>query len=239
MIEVIYHRLFANKTEGKRQLLTCFFEGGYFNKPLIAKSAFLAIASEAELKENKLLREDIQKFLDSIEKTIVFGWLVIGIPGKHYNSIDIQGEEDSSQVKSKIESGLNVCFREIQNLTGLAKCLALISYSLRSDYDYTRALSLLNQTHAEIETLKNFENTHFLSDIYFYLALAFYSIDLDEQALISIDLSIEGESEKSQYYARKSVILGKLEDYKEALVSINKAIKIDPENHKYYLIKSQ
>jgi hypothetical protein len=228
MIEVIYHRLFANKTEGKRQLLTCFFEGGYFKKPLIARSAFLAIASEAELKENKLLRGDIQNFLDSIEKTIVFGWWVIGIPEKDY-SIDIQGEEDSSQVKSKIESGLNVCFREIQNLTGLAKCLALISYSLRSDYDYTRALSLLNQTHAEIETLKNFDNTHFLSDIYFYLALAFYSIDLDEQALISIDISIETESEKSPYYAIKSVILGNLEYYKEALFSINKAIEIDPE----------
>ncbi|MEG3954346.1 caspase family protein [Microcoleus sp. herbarium2] len=210
MIEVIYHRLFANKTEGKRQLLTCFFEGGYFKKPLIARSAFLAIASEAELKENKLLRGDIQKFLDSIEKTIVLGWWAIGMPGKHY-SIDIQGEEDLSQVKSKIESGLNVCFREIQNLTGLAKCLALISYSLRSYDDYTRALSLLNQTHAEIETLKNFDNTHFLSDIYFYLALALYSIDLDEQALISINISIETESEKSHYYARKSVILGKLE----------------------------
>ncbi|MEG4022740.1 TPR end-of-group domain-containing protein [Microcoleus sp. S13C4] len=238
MIEVIYHRLFANKTEGKRQLLTCFFEGAYFKKPLIAKSAFFAIASEAELKENKLLREDIQKFLDSIEKTIVFGWWVIDMPEKDY-SINIPGEEDSSQVKSKIESGLNVCFREILNLTGLAKCLALISYSLRSYSDHTRALSLLNQTHAEIETLKNFENTHFLSDIYFYLALAFSSIDLDEQALISINISIETESEKSHYYARKSVILGELEYYKEALVSINKAIKVDPENSHYYVLKSQ
>lgn len=237
MIEVIYHRLFANKAEGKRQLLTCFFEGAYFKKPLIARSAFLAIASEAELKENKLLREDIQKFLDSIEKTIVFGWWVIGMPGKHY-SIDIHGEEDSSQVKSQIESGLNVCFREIHNLTGLAKCLALISYSLRSYDDYTRALSLLNQTHAEIETLKNFDNTHFLSDIYFYLALAFYSIDLDEQALISIDISIEIESENSHYYARKSVILARLEYYEEALVRINKALKIDPEVPNYYTIKS-
>ena len=237
MIEVIYHRLFANKSEGKRQLLTCFFEGGYFKKPLIAKSAFLAIALEAELKENKLLREDIQKFLDSIEKTIVFGWWVIGRREKDY-SINIQGEEHSSQVKSKIESGLNVCFREIMNLTGLAKCLALISYSLRSYYDYTRALSLLNQTHAEIETLKNFDNLHFLSDIYFYLALAFYSIDLDEQALISIDISIETASEKSNYYALKSVILANLEYCKEALVSINKAIKINPENSHYYVMKS-
>ena len=237
MIEVIYHRLFANKTEGKRQLLTCFFEGGYFKKPLIARSAFLAIASEAELKENKLLREDIQKFLDSIEKTIVFGWWVIGIPEKDY-SINIQGEEDSSQVKSKIESGLKVCFHEIQNLTGLAKCTALISYSLRSDYDYTRALSLLNQTHAEIETLKDFDNTHFLSDIYFYLALGFYLIDLYEQALISIDISLETESEKSHYHAIKSAILGDLEYYEEALVSINKAIKNDAENHNYYRIKS-
>ncbi|UNU27082.1 TPR end-of-group domain-containing protein [Microcoleus vaginatus] len=237
MIEVIYHRLFANKNEGKRQLLTCFFEGGYFKKPLIARSAFFAIASEAELKENKLLREDIQKFLDSIEKTIVFGWWVIGMPEKDY-SINIQGEEDSSQVKSKIESGLKVCFRETQNLTGLAKCLALISYSLRSDYDHTRALSLLNQTHAEIETLKIFDNTHFLSDIYFYLALAFYLIDLDKQALISIDISIETESEKSHYYALRSEIMNYLERYEEALVSINKAIEIDPENPNYYAIKS-
>jgi tetratricopeptide (TPR) repeat protein len=237
MIEVIYHRLFANKTEGKRQLLTCFFEGAYFKKPLIARSAFLAIASEAELKENKLLRGDIQNFLDSIEKTIVFGWWVIGMPGKYY-SIDIHGEEDSSQVKSKIESGLNVCFREIQNLTGLAKCLALISYSLRSYDDYTRALSLLNQTHAEIETLKNFDHTHFLSDIYFYLALAFSLIHLDEQALMSIDKSIETQSENSQYYALKSAILNFLERDEEALFSINKAIEIDPVHPNFYMIKS-
>jgi len=237
MIEVIYHRLFANKTEGKRQLLTCFFEGAYFNKPLIAKSAFLAIASEAELKENKLLREDIQKFLDSIEKTMVFGWWVIGIPEKDY-SINIQGEEDSSQVKSKIDSGLKVCFREIQNLTGLAKCVALISHSLRIYSDHTRALSLLNQASAEIETLKNLENTHFLSDIYFYLALAFVSLDLDRQALISIDISIETESKKSHYYSLKSVIMANLEYYEEALISINKAIKIDAENPNYYSNKS-
>jgi len=239
MIEVIYHRLFANKTEGKRQLLTCFFEGGYFKKPLIARSAFLAIASEAELKENKLLRGDIQNFLDSIEKTIIFGWWVIGIPEKNYR-INIQGEEDSSQVKSKIESGLKVCFSEIQNLTGLAKCLALITYSMRSYYDYTRALSLLNQTHAEIETLKNFDNTHFLSDIYFYLAFAFYLINLDEQALINIDISIETASaENSHHYLIKSETLDNLEYYEEALVSINKAIKIAPEISNFYAIKSR
>ncbi|MDP8935697.1 MAG: hypothetical protein M3N42_16560, partial [Cyanobacteriota bacterium] len=155
MIEVIYHRLFAKNNEGKRQLLTCFFEGAYFKKPLIAISAFLAIASEAELKENKLLRADIQNFLYSIEKTIVFGWCVIGRPEKNYSiSIKIQGEEVSSQVKSQIESGLRVCFREIQNLTGLAKCVALISHSLQIYSDHTRALSLLNQAYAEIETLK-------------------------------------------------------------------------------------
>jgi Flp pilus assembly protein TadD len=238
MIEVIYHRLFAKNTEGKRQLLTCFFEGAYFKKPLIAISAFVAIASEAELKENKLLRGDIQKFLDSIEKTMVFGWWVIGMPEKDYSiSIEIQGEEVSSQVKSRIESGLRVCFREIQNLTGLAKCTALVSHSLRS-YSDQGALSLLNQAYAEIETLKNFDNTHFLSDIFFYLALAFSSKDLQDKALISINKSLEIESEKSLFYAIKGEILGKLEYYEEALVSINKAIKIDAENHNYYMDKS-
>ena len=238
MIEVIYHRLFAKNTEGKRQLLTCFFEGAYFKKPLIAISAFVAIASEAELKENKLLRGDIQNFLDSIEKTMVFGWWVIGMPEKDYSiSIEIQGEEVSSQVKSRIESGLRVCFREIQNLTGLAKCMALVSHSLRS-YSDQGALSLLNQAYAEIETLKNFDNTHFLSDIFFYLALAFSSKDLQEKALISINKSLEIESGKSLFYAIKGEILGNLEYYEEALVSINKAIKIDAENHNYYMDKS-
>ena len=238
MIEVIYHRLFANKTEGKRQLLTCFFEGAYFKKPLIAISAFLAIASEAELKENKLLRGDIQNFLDSIEKTMVFGWWVIGRPEKDY-SINIQGEEDSSQVKSKIESGLRVCFGEIQNLTGLAKCTALVSHSLRSYSDHKGALSLLNQAYAEIETLKNLENTHFIGNIFFYFAAAFGSKNSHEQALISINRSIEIDSENSKYYYLKSEILNNLECYEEALLSINKAIKIDSENSKYYAINSQ
>jgi tetratricopeptide (TPR) repeat protein len=238
MIEVIYHRLFANNNEGKRQLLTCFFEGAYLKKPLIAISAFLAIASEAKLKENELLRGDIKNFLDSIEKTIVFGWWVIGRSEKNYSiSIKRQGEEVSSQIKSQIESGLRVCFPEIQNLTGLAKCTALVSHSLRS-YSDQGALSLLNQAYAEIETLKNFDNTHFLSDIFFDLALAFYSKDLHEQALISINKSLDIESEKSHYYAIKSAILANLEYYEEALVSINEAIKIDPKTPNYYSIKS-
>ena len=240
MIEVIYHRLFANKTKGKLQLLTCFFEGAYFKKPLIAISAFLAIASEAELKENKLLRGDIQKFLDSIEKTIVFGWCVIGMPEKNYSiSIKIQGEEVSSQVKSQIESGLNFCFREIMNLTGLAKFVALLSYSLRSYGDHSRALNLLNEAIAEIETLKNLENTHFIGNIFFYFAGAFGSRNLHEQALISINRSIEIESENSKYYYLKSKILYNSERYEEALVSINKAIKIDSENSNYDAINSQ
>jgi tetratricopeptide (TPR) repeat protein len=240
MIEVIYHRLFANKTEGKRQLLTCFFEGAYFKKPLIAISAFVAIASEAELKENKLLREDIQNFLDSIQKTIVFGWCVIDRHEKNYSiSIENQGEEVSSQVKSQIESGLRVCFREIQNLTGLAKCVALISHSLRSYSDHKGALSLLNQAYAEIETLKNLENTHFIGNIFFDLAAAFGSKKSHEQALISINSSIEIDSEISKYYYLKSKILNNLECYEEALFSINKAIKIDSENSKYYAINSR
>jgi len=240
MIEVIYHRLFANKTEGKRQLLTCFFEGAYFKKPLIARSAFLAIASEAELKENKLLRGDIQNFLDSIEKTMVFGWCVIDRHEKNYSiSIENQREEVSSQVKSQIESGLKVCFREIQNLTGLAKCTALVSHSLRSYSDHQGALSLLNQAYAEIETLKNLENTHFIGNIFFYLAAAFGSKNSHEQALISINSSIEIDSENSKYYYLKSKILDNLESYEEALASIKKAIKIDSENSKYYPINSQ
>ena len=240
MIEVIYHRLFADKDKGKRQLLTCFFEGAYLKKPLIARSAFFAIASEAELKENKLLREDIQKFLYSIEKTIVFGWWVIGRPEKNYSiSIKIQGEEVSSQVKSQIESGLRVCFPEIQNLTGLAKCVALISHSLRIYSDHTRALSLLNQAYAEIETLKKLENTHFIGNIFFDLAAAFGSKNSHEQALISINRSIEIDSENSNYYCLHSKILNKLECYEEALFSINKAIKIDLEKSNYYALNSQ
>jgi tetratricopeptide (TPR) repeat protein len=236
IIEVIYHRLFANKSEGKRQLLTCFFEGAYFKKPLIARSAFLAIASEAELKENKLLREDIQKFLDSIEKTMVLGWCVIDMPEKNYSiSIKSQGEEVSSQVKSQIESGLRVCFREIQNLTGLAKCVALISHSLRS-YSDQGALSLLNQAYAEIETLKNLENTHFIGNIFFDCAAAFGSRNSYDQALISINRAIEIDSENSKYYALKREILDDLERYEEALASINKAIEIDPVNPNYYWI---
>ena len=69
----------------------------------------------------------------------------------------------------------NVCFREIQNLTGLAKCTALVSHSLRSYDDYRGALSLLNQAYAEIETLKNLENTHFIGNIFFYFAATFGS----------------------------------------------------------------
>ena len=240
MIEVIYHRLFANKTEGKRQLLTCYFEGAYFKKPLIARSAFFAIASEAEIKGNKLLWEDIQKFLDSIEKTIVFGWWVIDMPEKNYSiSIKSQGEEVSSQVKSQIESGLKVCFREIQNLTGLAKCVALISHSLRSYSNHQGALNLLNLAYAEIETLKNLENTHLIGNIFFDLAAAFGSKNSHEQALISINRSIEIESENSKYYYLKSKIFNNLECYEEALFSINKAIKIDSENSNYYAINSQ
>lgn len=240
MIEVIYHRLFADKDKGKRQLLTCFFEGAYFKKPLIAISAFFAIASEAELKENKLLRADIQNFLDSIEKTIVFGWCVIGRHEKNYSiSIKSQGEEVSSQVKSQIESGLKVCFRETQNLTGLAKCTALVSHSLRSYSDHKGALSLLNQAYAEIETLKNLENTHLRGNIFFDFAAAFGSRNSHEQALISINRSIEIDSENSKYYYLKSKILDNLECYEEALCSINKAIKIDSENSNYYPINTQ
>ncbi|MEG4226852.1 tetratricopeptide repeat protein [Microcoleus sp. N9_B2] len=234
MIEVIYHRLFANRTKGKYQLLTCFFEGAYYKKPLIATSAFFAIASEAELKQNKLLPGDIKKFLDSIKKTIVFGWCVIGMPEKNYSiSIKIQGEEVSSQVKSQIESGLNVCFREIDRLTGLAKSVALISQSLRSYGDDRGALSIL-KAYAEIETLKIFDNTHLIGEILCDFAVAFASKKLPDQALISINRSIEIESQKSNYHVVKSNILDNLARYEEALVSINKAIEIDSENPNYY-----
>jgi tetratricopeptide (TPR) repeat protein len=87
----------------------------------------------------------------------------------------------------------------------------------------------LNQAYAEIETLKDLENTHFIGNIFFYLAAAFGSKNLHEQALISINSSLEIDSENSKYYYLKSKILDNLECYKEALFNINKAIKIDSE----------
>ena len=109
MIEVICHRLFANRTKGKCQLLTCFFEGAYFKKPLIATSALFAIASEAELKENELLPGDIKKFLDSIKKTILFGWCVISIPEKNVkvhgvNMAEEKEESDQNEHSKQIQS---------------------------------------------------------------------------------------------------------------------------------------
>ena len=153
--ETAYHALFANRDRGQSQFLTYFFEGAYLEQPDIAITAFTAVAAEAEPTDNELLPKDTQRFLNSIQFAVIFGWRVIGNNPDNYEfNLEKPESADSKKkesIKSQIESALENCFRKVDRLTGLAKYAGLIGKILRCQP--SQWLALIKQAREEAEKI--------------------------------------------------------------------------------------
>lgn len=229
--EVVYHSLFANRDKGQLRLLTHFFEGAYLKQPDIAIEAFTAVAAEAEPQNNKLLPKDTQRFLDSIQFALIFGWRVIGKKPRQYKfgiekteSVDVEKIE---LIKSQIESALESCLQKVDSLTGLAKYHGLMCKTLRCQAN--QRLSLIEQAKKEAEGIITLNHPEFSSTLFFNIGNAFYSLKSREEALTSYDKALEIKSDFYQAWSNRGSVLEGLNDYEKALASCDKAIELEPD----------
>jgi Caspase domain len=150
--ESTYHKLFANRDQGKKQFITYFLEGAYLKKPEITMSVLGTITEEAAF-ENSLLPKDTVNLLmgnDNMSFAIMFGWQVISHHPYQFEInfteiMDQDGKPLKIDITNKVESSLNMLFKEADKLNGLAKYVALIERGIRNVpqrgiVDFKRAL---------------------------------------------------------------------------------------------------
>ena len=229
--EIAYHALFANRDKGQSQLLTYFFEGSHLKQPHIAISAFTAIAAEAEPINNELLPKDTQRFLNSIQFAVGFGWRVIGNnPDQYKFNVEKPKSAKSSEresIKSQIESALGHCFQKVDRLTGLAKYAGLMGKALRCQP--SQLLPLIKQAREAAEEIVTLAYPEFSSDLFVSVGNAFYSLNLSQEALDSFDKVIELKPDHYGAWNNRGIALRELERCEEALSSCDKAIELEPD----------
>ncbi|MBE9181538.1 tetratricopeptide repeat protein [Oculatella sp. LEGE 06141] len=229
--ETVYHALFANRDKGQFRLLTYFFEGAHLEEPGVALAAFTAVAAEAEPINNDLLPKDTQRFLDSIQFAIAFGWRVINNnPDRYEFNLEKNGSATSPltrSIKSQIESALGHCFPRVDRLTGLAKYTGLMSKTLRCQP--SQRLILVQQAREEAEKIVSLDYLEFSSDLFLNIGNAFNSLDIHQEALSSYDKAIELKPDDYGVWNNRGNALKELERYDDALVSYDKAIELKPD----------
>jgi tetratricopeptide (TPR) repeat protein len=235
--ETAYHALFANRDRGQFRLLTYFFEGAYLKRPDVAIVAFTAVAAGAEPKDNKLLPEDTQRFLDSTQLAIMFGWRVIKKNPDQYNFNLEKPESAKNQknelIKAQIESALEGCFRKVDYLAGLAKYAGLMSKMVRCQPG--QRLTLVRQAKEEAEKIVTWADPGFSGNLFFDISHVLDSLDLAQEALDSIDKSIELKPDYYGAWNNRGLILRKLERSEEALDSFDKSIELKPNSSETWM----
>jgi tetratricopeptide (TPR) repeat protein len=229
--EIAYHALFANRDRGQFRLLTYFFEGAHLEQPDVAIAALTAVAAEAEPINNELLPKDTQRFLNSIQLAIGFGWRVIDQhPDTYEFNLEKSGSAQSKKtesIKSQIESALEGCFRKVDHLNGLAKYTGLMGKATRCQP--SQRLTSIQQAKAEAEKIVTLAYPEFSSTLFLNIGNAFYSLDLNQESLASYDKAIELKPDYYEAWNNRGGVLQKLERYEESLASYDKAIELKPD----------
>ena len=239
-IESTYHALYADKKQGQIKLLTHFFEGAYLKEPEVAIESFNAVMSETITDELKLLPGNTKSFLQSTEAAIMFGWVFVGINPKSYG-ISLESNEEAAEhlkadekevgelLKDSIELALGKCFKEVENLEGIAKCFSLIGKYFRSN-QIKQKLTLLDLVVIEIEKI-GFSKYSQLSNIVFCdRGVIKGKLGRYEDALVDLDRAIELDSNDSIAWINRGITKGRLGRYEDALVDLDRAIELDANN---------
>lgn len=233
--EIAYHALFANRDKGQFRLLTYFFEGAYLKQPTVALQAFTAVAAEAEPADNNLLPRDNQSFLENIRFAITFGWCVVD---EHPNQYEFKlkkpgsaASSESDSIKVQIESALEICFRKVDRLMGLAKYTGLIGKALRCHS--SQQLTLIQQAKEEAEKIIILDYLEFSSNLFLKIGDSLNNSNRHQESIDSYNKAIELNPDYYLAWHNRGSSLGELEKYEEALNSYNEAIELNPD---YYLV---
>ena len=229
-IESTYHALYADKKQGQIKLLTHFFEGAYLKEPDVAIKSFTAVISETVADELKLLPGNTKEFLQSIAFAIIIGWVFIQVNLKKHK-IRPKSELETEVVASQeyIESDLGKCFKEVENLKGVAKCYGLIGKYVRSKQT-KQDLALMNQAQPEIVNLGVERYPELSSSIFLNGGIAKGKLGKHEEAIADLNRAIELNPDDSQTWLIRGGAKGNLGRHEEAIADLDRAIELNSDD---------
>ncbi len=163
-------------------------------------------------------------FLKSINFIAFLGWRLFKADRIDLNDLQSLGLE-----LSQINQSLDICFRYIPNLTGLAKFAALLYKSKRSSE--TQRLNWLLQAQEQAKQLVTRYDPDFNSDLFLWdLGNEFYKFGQLEAAIASYDKALEFKPNDDNTLYNKACTYALQNQVELAIENLQQAINLDAEN---------
>ncbi|HEY9294934.1 MAG TPA: tetratricopeptide repeat protein, partial [Phormidium sp.] len=218
--EYTYYNFFSRSQEYQIKLISKLFESQYLGKPWVVQKALNAIAWEAKLTHHPLLTYGVKNFITAIQPVLEYGWMLLEsdvidfayLQGKGYNS-------------AQIEVALQLCFKQIPALEGLAK-FAAIFYKIKRCIPQKRK-DWLQLLFFEAERITSSLEPEFSKDLFLTkLGKLADELGYHEIAIASYDRVLKYAPNSSVTWYKRGVSLRKLAIFNEAILSFNKALKL-------------
>ena len=224
--EYLYHLLFTKAPTVERVFVSHLLEARYFGKDGLVVEPFQAITAEFDLDAHPLLSHRGRQFLRRLRPAILHGWAVL----EEYPLDVAWNQQHLNLSKADTEQAIQECCKHLEDLTGLAKVMALLCKAKRSLKG--QALAWLQQAGQQLQENLTREPSGFLADLWLYkMGNTYTDLQTHEEAIAAYDavLQIKPDDHKALY--NKSNALSDLGRYEEAIAAYDAVLQIKPDDH--------
>ena len=224
--ESLYHSLYSGQRDCQRQFISHLFASRYFNQDEVVENSLDAIVAEVDLTgENaQFLSYATKEFLLTVKPAVEYGKAIL----EEY-PIDYEKLKGFELSRSQVEKTLNLCFRHLDSLSGVAKFAALLYKSKRCS-EHQRLDWLIKAKEQAEQTFKE-ADPEFSSGIFLWdVGNTLYKLGRYSEAIASYDQALEFKPDNDQAWYNRGVALGNLGRYSEAIASYDQALQIKPDD---------
>ena len=219
-IRFVYHLLFSRQADCQLQFLSHFFEGLYLQTDVV-KAALRAITAESDLKDT-LLPYANRKFLTQIEPAVEFSAAVLKAKQINYQTL-----QESGFSKLAVDQAVQACFKQIDQLEGLAKFSAILVKANRCETP-EEGRDWLLKARDEANKLIIADDRKFNSDLLRQVGSGMYMLEQYEEAIADFTQAIRLNPNDALAYNNRGLTCAELNDLTGAIADFTQAIRLNP-----------
>ncbi|MDJ0582182.1 tetratricopeptide repeat protein [Crocosphaera sp.] len=226
--EFLYHQLYAGTENSEIELISYLFTSRYFKQDDVVKIPVEDIISEVDIYSDKdtLLIYPLTQCLKEIRIAIEQSYDVLESESIPYWFLEVF----SDIKKADVDQALNRCFRNLPNLTGIAKFAGLLYKSKRCQP--SQKLDYLQQAKTEAEKIVTEDDPEFSCDLFLWsLGHNFYYSQAYQQAVDCCQIAVNFKPDKDEAWYNRGVALFNLGRFNDAIASFDKALEFKPDKY--------
>ncbi len=229
--EYLYHLLFTRQANLQTIWQSHLLEATYLRQGEVLQAPLQAVLAEHPLTNHPYLAYTTRSFLDKISPTVEYGRAVL-----EEDPIDYAyNETELGLSKSQIDTAIEACLSNSEDLEGVARFAALFYRSKRCLK--AQKQNYLSQAKQQAKLLTQSETPKFLTLCLFQLGVLFYDSTLFKEAIACWDQTLAIKPDLPEVLINKGVVLAALGQKDEAIVCYDLALAIRSDYHKALLGK--